>query len=79
MNKLSMLCSSMSVEGWSGAELQLAGLTPVLSMRNTLSVDYPALVALAARSPLPPGLLSIDWVRVMAFCYFVNCPKFFSS
>ena len=43
-----MLFSSMSVEGWSGMELPLAGPTPVLSMRNTLSVDYPALVALTA-------------------------------
>ena len=79
MNKLSMLCSSMSVEEWGGVELPLAGPTPVLSMRNTLSVDYPALVALAASTPLPPVLLSTDWVRVIACCHFVNCPKFFSS
>ena len=52
-----MLCSSMSVEGWGGVELPLAGLTPGLSMRNTLSVDPPVLVALAADTPLLPVLL----------------------
>ena len=68
----------MSVEGWSGVELPLAGHTPVLSMRNTLSVDYPALVALAANIPLLPVLLSTEWVRVTCY-HFVDCPKFFPS
>ena len=61
----------MSVEGWSGVELPLAGLTPTLSMRNTLSVDYPHLVALAADTPLPPLLLPTDWVTVN-FLYSVS-------
>ena len=52
-----MLCSSMTVEGWSGVELPLAGLTPALSMRNTISVDHPVLITLAANTPLPPVLL----------------------
>ena len=63
--------------GWS--YIPLAGPTPVLSMRNTLSVDYPALVELAASTPQPPVLLSTDWVRVIACCHFVNCPKYFPS
>ena len=65
--------SSMSVEGWSGVELPLAGLTPVLSMRNTLSVDYPVLVALTAYTPTP-GVLPTDWVWVPC----CHC-KFFPS
>ena len=52
-----ILCSSMTVEGWSGVELPLAGLTPALSMRNTLLVDSPPLVALAADIPSAPVLL----------------------
>ena len=64
-----MLCSSMSVEGWGGVELPLAGLTPTLSMRNTFSVDHPVLVALAANTPLPPVLLfmmsmiMVSWIQ----------------
>ena len=65
-----MLCSSMSVEGWGGVELPLAGLTPALYMRNTLSVDT-VLVALAAYIPSPPVLLFMMSMALVSCMYIM--------
>ena len=59
-----MLCLSMSVERLSGVELLLAGLTLTLSMRHTPLVEHKTLMTLAADIPLPPVLLSTDWLKV---------------
>ena len=56
-----MLCLSMSVEGWSGVELLLAGLRLImLFMRHTLSVEE-ARVILDVLTPIYTALSSIDY------------------
>ena len=57
-----MLCSSMSVEGWSGVELPLDGLILALSMRNTLLVDLALLPTLDALTLISTAFSPIDWI-----------------
>ena len=63
-----MLCSFMSVEGWSGVELPLAGLILVLSMRNTLLVDLTLLSTLDVLTPISTAFSPIDWIVSPYFC-----------
>ena len=61
-----MLCSSMSVEGWSGVELPLAGLILALFMRNTFLVDSSPLLTLDALTPIFIAFSPIDWIVSLA-------------
>ena len=63
-----MLCSSISVEGWSGVELLLAGLILALSMRNTLLVDLALLPTLDALTPISTAFSPTDWIVSSYFC-----------
>ena len=63
MAHLPMLCLSMSVEGWSGVELLLAGLRLIiLFVRHTLSVEEPQAVILDVLTPIHIALSSINCI-----------------